>query len=60
MLLVTNRIDIDPGLILLIIIFSLWGLSCIIALCIYLYKRFKKKKKFTEEIDKYENPYSEL
>lgn len=60
MLLLLNNIGFDPPLILIIIIFSLWGLSIIIGISIYLYKKYKKYKR-TQLIDGLDNnPYSEL
>lgn len=60
MLLLLNNIDFDPGVILIIVIFSLWGLSLIIGVLIYFYKKYKKNKKtqLTDELDN--NPYSQL
>ena len=60
MLLLLNNIGFDPPLILIIIIFSLWGLSIIIGISIYLYKKYKKYKR-TQLIDGLDNnQYSEL
>jgi hypothetical protein len=62
LLLLSNNIDIDPGVILFIVVFSIWGLSCVIALFVYLYKKYKKRNKFIEQTEEYKNnnPYSEL
>ena len=62
MLLLLNNINIDPGFILITVIFSVWGLSCMIAFSIYLYKKYKKRNKFIEQTEEYKNnnPYSEL
>lgn len=41
MLLILNNIDIDPGVILITVIFSISILSCICAGIICFYKKFK-------------------
>ena len=50
MLLLVNKLDIDPGLILFSIIFSISGASCCIAICCVLYRKYLKKNKDKLEI----------
>ena len=53
MLLIINKIEIDPGFILLSICFILSFLSCIATLIYYLYKKYKNRQQQRQIINDY-------